>query len=103
MRSRELGYNGFFAELGLNVDVKLFYDEITDMISSPLRNNQYIASNANSARFSGAESQFDWRVSNADRLRLTYAYVDATSSNPRDKAQTARNSGSTCGWPSASP
>ncbi|MBS7673257.1 TonB-dependent receptor, partial [Vibrio cholerae] len=25
MRSRELGYNGFFAELGLNVDVKLFY------------------------------------------------------------------------------
>ena len=97
MRSRELGYNGFFAELGLNVDVKLFYDEITDMISSPLRNNQYIASNANSSRFSGAESQFDWRVSDADRLRLTYAYVDATSSNPLDKAQTARNSGS-AGW-----
>ncbi|WP_448652225.1 TonB-dependent receptor plug domain-containing protein [Pseudomonas fluorescens] len=97
MRSRELGYNGFFADLGLNVDVKLFYDEITDMISSPLRNNQYIASNANSARFTGAESQFDWRMSNADRLRLTYAYVDATSSNPLDKAQTARNSGS-AGW-----
>ena len=36
-------------------------------------------------------------MSNADRLRLTYAYVDATSSNPRDKAQTARNSGS-AGW-----
>ncbi len=97
MKSRELGYNGFFADLGLNLDVKLFYDEITDMISSPLRNNQYIASNANSARFTGAESQFDWRVSNADRLRLTYAYVDATSSNPRDKLQTARNSGS-AGW-----
>ncbi|XVO90064.1 TonB-dependent receptor plug domain-containing protein [Pseudomonas palleroniana] len=97
MRSRELGYNGFFADLGLNVDVKLFYDEITDMISSPLRNNQYIASNANSSRFTGAESQFDWRMSNADRLRLTYAYVDASASNPLDKAQTARNSGS-AGW-----
>ncbi|WP_371920067.1 TonB-dependent receptor plug domain-containing protein [Pseudomonas sp. LH1G9] len=97
MKSRELGYNGFFADIGLNMDVKLFYDEITDMISSPLRNNQYIASNANSSRFTGAESQFDWRMSNADRLRLTYAYVDASTSNPLDKAQTARNSGS-AGW-----
>ncbi|UUQ66179.1 TonB-dependent receptor [Pseudomonas fuscovaginae UPB0736] len=97
MRSRELGYNGFFADIGLNLDVKLFYDEITSMISSPLRNNQYIASNANSARFRGSETQFDWRVSNADRLRLTYAYVDVQASNSADAQFTARNSGS-AGW-----
>ena len=97
MRSRELGYNGYFAEVGLAVDVKLFYDEITGMISEPLRNNQYIASNSNSARFSGAETQLDWRISSADRLRLTYAYVDAEASNPLDAQQTARNSGS-AGW-----
>ncbi|ROM89760.1 TonB-dependent siderophore receptor [Pseudomonas brassicacearum] len=97
MRSRELGYNGFFADVGLNVDVKLFYDEITDMISEPLRNNQYIASNSNASRFSGAETQLDWRVSAADRLRLTYAYVDATASNPLDEQFSARNSGS-AGW-----
>ncbi|TVT85538.1 TonB-dependent siderophore receptor [Pseudomonas sp. H3(2019)] len=97
MRSRELGYNGFFADVGLNVDVKLFYDEITDMISEPLRNNQYIASNSNASRFSGTETQLDWRVSAADRLRLTYAYVDATASNPLDEQFSARNSGS-AGW-----
>jgi iron complex outermembrane recepter protein len=97
MRSRELGYNGYFAEVGLAVDVKLFYDEITGMISEPLRNNQYIASNSNSARLEGAETQLDWRISNADRLRLTYAYVDAEASNPQDAQQTARNSGS-AGW-----
>lgn len=97
MRSRELGYNGFFADIGLNVDVKLFYDEITDMISEPLRNNQYIASNSNASRFSGTETQLDWRVSAADRLRLTYAYVDATASNPLDEQFSARNSGS-AGW-----
>jgi iron complex outermembrane receptor protein len=97
MRSRELGYNGYFVEVGLAVDVKLFYDEITGMISEPLRNNQYIASNSNSARFSGAETQLDWRISSADRLRLTYAYVDAEASNPQDAQQTARNSGS-AGW-----
>ncbi|MCW8275605.1 TonB-dependent receptor [Pseudomonas sp. PCH199] len=97
MRSRELGYNGYFAEWGLAVDVKLFYDEITGMISEPLRNNQFIASNANTARFSGAETQLDWRIGNADRLRLTYAYVDADASNRQDTQQTARNSGS-AGW-----
>ncbi|MGY2280504.1 TonB-dependent receptor plug domain-containing protein [Pseudomonas monsensis] len=97
MRSRELGYNGYFAELGLAVDVKLFYDEITGMISEPLRNNQYIASNANSSRFRGTETQLDWRLSLADRLRVTYAYVDAEASNPLDQQFTASNSGS-AGW-----
>jgi iron complex outermembrane receptor protein len=97
MRSRELGYNGYFAELGLSVDVKLFYDEINGMISEPLRNNQYIASNSNSSRFKGTETQLDWRLSSVDRLRLTYAYVDAEASNPQDEQLTARNSGS-AGW-----
>jgi iron complex outermembrane receptor protein len=97
MRSRELGYNGYFVELGLSVDVKLFYDEINGMISEPLRNNQYIASNSNTSRFTGAETQLDWRLGSADRLRLTYAYVDADASNPLDEQQTARNSGS-AGW-----
>ena len=97
MRSRELGYNGQFTELDLSMDVKLFYDEITGMISEPLRNNQYIASNANKARFSGSEAQLDWRATRRDRLRFTYAYVDAWASNPADSATTARNSGS-AGW-----
>ena len=97
MRSRELGYNGYFPEPGLAIDVKLFHDEITGMISEPLRNNQYIASNANEARFTGAETQLDWRVGSLDRFRLTYAYVDADTSNPLDARQTASNSGS-AGW-----
>ncbi|KAF1010932.1 MAG: Colicin I receptor [Pseudomonas fluorescens] len=97
MRSRELGYNGYFADIGLSVDVKLFYDEITRMISEPLRNNQYIASNSNSSRFTGTETQLDWRMNEADRLRFTYAYVDASATNPLDREQTARNSGS-AGW-----
>lgn len=33
MRSRELGYNGLFANLGLSVDLKLFHEDISDMIS----------------------------------------------------------------------
>lgn len=97
MRSRELGYNGYFAGADLSIDLKLFYDEITGMISEPLRNNQYIASNSNKARFSGSEAQLDWQLNPADRLRLTYAYVDAWASNPADSDLSASNSGS-AGW-----
>ncbi|MCV9919223.1 TonB-dependent receptor [Pseudomonas sp. BT-42-2] len=97
MRSRELGYNGNFSDIDLSMDVKLFYDEITGMISEPLRNNQYIASNANKANFRGTEAQVDWRPSRRDRLRLSYAYVDAWASNRNDSQNSARNSGS-AGW-----
>ncbi|MBA1204524.1 TonB-dependent receptor [Pseudomonas capeferrum] len=97
MRSRELGYNGYFGALDLTLDIKLFHDEISGMISEPLRNNQYIASNANKARFSGSEAQVDWHPTADDRLRLTYAYVDAWASNPDDRRLSARNSGSV-GW-----
>lgn len=97
MRSRELGYNGSFSEIGLNLDLKVFYDEISGMISEPLRNNQYIASNSNKARFSGSELQLDWHLGQRDRLRLTYAYVDAWASNRNDSEASARNSGS-AGW-----
>ena len=75
-RSREPGYNGFFAEWGLAVDVKLFYDEITGMISEALRNNQYMASN--SARFSGTETQLNWKIGNADRLHLGKTHSELT-------------------------
>lgn len=97
MRSRELGYNGYFVDQRLNLDIKLFYDEISRMVSEPLRNNQYIASNSNSARFTGSESQLDWQLSRADRLRLTYAYVHAQASNRLDQRLSASNSGS-AGW-----
>ncbi len=97
MRSRELGYNGYFVDQALNLDIKLFYDEISQMVSEPLRNNQYVASNSNSARFTGSESQLDWHLSRADRLRLTYAYVHARASNPLDQRLSASNSGS-AGW-----
>lgn len=97
MRSRELGYNGLFADAGVAVDVKLFYDEIHGMISEPLRNNSFLPSNDNEMRFSGAEAQIDWQLGYADRLRLSYAYVDASASSAEEEHLTARHSGSV-GW-----
>lgn len=97
MRSRELGYNGLFTDLGLAVDVKLFYDEIHRMISAPLQADNFEPSNDDMTRFKGAETQLDWRLGSADRLRLTYAYVDFVATSRQDDRLTARNSGS-AGW-----
>ncbi|MCW2292930.1 iron complex outermembrane receptor protein [Pseudomonas sp. BIGb0408] len=97
IRSHELGYNGLFAEAGVSVDVKLFYDEIHNMISEPLRVDRFAPNNTHRMRFSGAETQLDWNFGVHDRLRLTYAYVDHSATSKTDQRLTARNSGS-AGW-----
>jgi len=97
MRSREVGYNGFFEDIGLSMDIKAFYDEISRSVSEPLRISGFAPSNDNHSRFKGAETQLDWRLTEADRLRLTYAYVEITASSSLDRRLTARNSGS-AGW-----
>jgi iron complex outermembrane receptor protein len=102
MRSRELGYNGFFAGLGLSVDLKLFEEDISNMISESFTSDGYTPSNDNRMRFEGAEAQIDWRPGGRDRLRLTYAYVDQTATHERDLRLAARHSGSLAwlrAWP----
>lgn len=94
MRSHELGYNGYFHDLGLSIDVKGFYDEIRNMISQPLQVVNFVPNNDSFSRFTGAETQIDWRATREDRLRLTYAYVDFVATNRLDQRLTARNSGS---------
>lgn len=94
MRSYELGYNGHFHDLGLAIDVKAFYDEIDNMISQPLQVVNFEPDNSSSTRFTGIETQADWRLTAQDRLRVTYAYVDFFASNELDQRLTPRNSGS---------
>lgn len=97
MRSAELGYNGHFYQAGLSVDIKLYYDEIDNMISQPLQVVNFVPDNSSFARFKGGETQLDWQASRNHRLRATYAYVDFTATNRLDQRLTSRHSGS-LGW-----
>lgn len=97
MRSYELGYNGRFARQNLSLDLKLFRDEITDMISGPLQIFSFTPNNRNHLRLSGVEGELDWRLSSADRLRLSYTYLDIEASHPDDNLLSPRHS-STAGW-----
>lgn len=97
MRSRELGYNGHFSQIGLSLDVKLFYDEIDNLISEPLKIYQFMPTNNNHLRLKGAETELNWQLGMRDRLRLGYAYIDYDASHRIDRRLTPRNSGS-AGW-----
>ncbi len=96
IRSREIGYNGQF-DFGLKVDIKLFDDEIHRMISEPLSITEFAPSNANQMWFRGAEAEIDWDIGNADRARISYAYIDFDASHKLDRRLTPRHSGS-AGW-----
>lgn len=97
MRSRELGYNGHFADIGLRVDVKLFHDEITNLISETLTLEEFMPSNANTLRLRGVETEVDWRLTARDRLRLGHARLELDASYPKDQDVSPRHSGS-AGW-----
>jgi len=97
MRSRELGYNGRFADFGLSLDLKLFYDEIDNLISEPLKVYDFMPSNDNRLRLKGAEGELDWQLGLQDRLRLGYAYLEFDATHRIDRRLTPRHSGS-AGW-----
>ena len=90
----ELGYNGHFAKQRASIDIKLFEEKITRMISvRPLLEAFYLNNNDH-ARFYGAELEGNWQATLADRLRVSYAYIKDDASNQLDQNVTPRHSGS---------
>lgn len=94
IRSVELGYVGTLPDYGLQYDMKVFSDRMSDLISEKL--NVYRTSpitNSNRATLKGAELQLDWRPSEATRLWGTYTYLENDASIITEQTQYARHSG----------
>src|SRR5690606_32035895 len=73
MESHELGYDGHFTRLGLHVDVRLFRERISNLITYWAKIADLTPSNANSMEFRGWEAEANWRLGTRDRLRLSYS------------------------------
>ncbi len=93
-RSTEIGYNGTFHNQGITLDVRLFDEHISNMNSEPLKIEDFYPNNDSSVQFKGAETQIDWQVGYADRLRVTYAHIVFEASSKLDQRLTPRHSGS---------
>lgn len=89
----ELGYNGYFAAQRVSVDIKLFEEKISRMISGSPKVHLFNLSNNDHIKFYGSEFESNWQASDKDRLRLSYAYIRDRASNPIDQTS-PKHSGS---------
>lgn len=99
--SYEIGYNGTIADGGLGYDIKLYRDEMKDLITPIIvdepRNfdtkfkNSYV--NNDSLVIRGLEVEGSYQLPDESSVRLTYAYTDLEDlsvQHPTDKSSTRK-------------
>jgi iron complex outermembrane receptor protein len=76
--SYEIGYfvAGSLAGINTELDLKVFHEEMRDMISDAITLQATDISNDNEADVDGAELQFSSRLNDQHSLWLTYSYLD---------------------------
>lgn len=86
IRSMDIGYLGRLMDGRLNLDVRLFYDEVYDLITFQFKggvvdldNKVADFRNRDHARIHGGETQLDFRPAPGSRLIFNYAYTDIDS------------------------
>lgn len=102
--SRELGYVGELAPLGLSLDARLFEDRINGLIRDqvvpfdPGPGRIALPSavtrdfrNLHDLRQSGLETQVRWRLSRATRIGFAQSYINVRSESERIVASTPKN------------
>ncbi|AZZ92033.1 TonB-dependent receptor [Hahella sp. KA22] len=74
--SREIGYYLNYPEWGLETDIKVFRDNMWDLISAPLQYFSFEPENNLKIEQTGLEIETTYSPSLRDTLRATYAYLD---------------------------
>lgn len=93
MRSYELGYHAQLTPRAMELDLKLFHDQISDPIYSSTQIENFRAYNGRRIVIKGAELEHDWQLNADNRVRTFYAYLDSTDYNLPTRQATPRHSG----------
>lgn len=93
-RAFELGYNGHFAQDKLSLDIKVFDEKISRMISHKPSILSFTPNNNDHISFYGSELEGNWQANQQDRLRISYAYIQEQASNTLDQNVTPPHSAS---------
>jgi len=80
--SREIGYLGEFPDLGLNLDVRVFREEISNFIRQVNGGTARTYANDESFVIKGLEYQAKWQPWQGSQFILNQTYTDITSVNP---------------------
>jgi iron complex outermembrane recepter protein len=92
--NREIGYVYKNRTGGIDVDVKVFSDQLTNLISEKLQVSNFNPTNNGRVELRGAEAQGTVNVSKNVRLVSHYSYLDnRNSTNENERTQFSRHSG----------
>jgi iron complex outermembrane receptor protein len=94
IESQEISYLGNFPAYGLTVDLKIYREDLDDLISEKLQFIDYHPSNDSWVNNRGAEFELRYTPNLSWLFGLTYAYQDTDTNNDYEKMLYARNSGS---------
>ena len=94
IKAYELGYNGHFARQRASIDIKIFEEKISRMISHSPRLESFNLNNNDHVKFYGSEFEANWQATHNDRLRLSYAYIKEQASHKLDQKVSPPHSGS---------
>lgn len=76
IQSQEFGYFGNFPDAGIQIDVKLFHDDLDSLISQGMSLSHFAPDNNASITHDGVETEIHYRPGSNVLLRATYAYID---------------------------
>jgi iron complex outermembrane receptor protein len=85
--SYEVGYYHYWPSQGLSLDVKLYHDEVEDMVLSKKLFTAFTSDApieegvVEDVNINGAELELDWRFRSGAITRFTYAYQDTQTDN----------------------
>ncbi|MDP1540664.1 MAG: TonB-dependent receptor [Moraxellaceae bacterium] len=99
IQSNELGYYGELRDIGVALDIRLFYDELR-LVDNQIEIDGFELSELNDYLRTGLEVESSWRFAAHDQLRLTYTHInlrDLDNANNGNVNFVPRHMG-TLGW-----
>jgi iron complex outermembrane receptor protein len=88
IQSREIGYYGNFNKYHLQWDVKIFYDELNQLISNSIALERFDPVNNGNLTQSGIETEIDYRPNEKWLIHISYAYIRSRAYSKSDLAFT---------------
>jgi iron complex outermembrane receptor protein len=94
IRSRELGYYGLWWNRRLEWDIKLFNDDMDDLISDPPSYGDYNPVNYGVVKQRGYETELKWAATDKLQWHLSGAMINSDSNTYKEENLTPHHSGS---------
>ena len=94
IRSHELGYYGLWMDRRLQVDVKLYHDDMEDLISDNPAYGSYEPANDAVVEQTGYETEIKFLATENLQMHATYAVIHSKSTTHLEEDLTPRHSGS---------